>query len=412
MRRRILVVLLAMTVVTTALFFVPAVVWLRSVALQTQEVDLEIEAFEAVRVYERTGEVAPSVHHSIAVYDVTGHLLIGEGPAEPDAATLRAIAGAATVADSAGIVVVALPLADGGVLRAAEPDSRSGDRSTWAIIRLSLLAVAVVATSAVAAIVLSRRLNRPLVTLASSAAQLGAGDFSARAPATGLSELDQVADALNVSAQRVGDLVERERQLTADMAHQLRTPLAGIRLAVEAELDQPRDDSSEVLREILTALDRVEYASTNLITLHRDHTDHERVEVHERVIAAAERWHAHAARLHRSVDVHDLWPATVAVRAGAIDTALDVLLENALNHGKGTVSIWMRDGGIDAVVVKVADEGTFTGADDPFAAARPTGGTHGIGLPLARSILSAEHASVRLAVRQPTTFAIDLPLSD
>ena len=412
MRRRILVVLLAMTVVTTALFFVPAVVWLRSVALQTQEVDLEIEAFEAVRVYERSGEVTPNVHHSIAVYDATGQLLVGEGPTTPDAATLRAITGAATVADSGGIVVVALPLADGGVLRAAEPDSRSGDRATLAIIRLSLLAAAVVVTSAVAAIVLSRRLNRPLVTLASSASQLGAGDFSARAPATGLDELDQVADALNVSAQRVGDLVERERQLTADMAHQLRTPLAGIRLAVEAELDQPRDDSSEVLREILTALDRVEYASTNLIALHRDHTDHERVEVHERVVAAVERWHEHAARLHRSVDVHDLWPATVAVRAGAIDTALDVLVENALNHGQGTVSIWMRDGGDSAVVVKVADEGTFTGADDPFAAARPTGGAHGIGLPLARSILSAEHASVRLAVRQPTTFAIDLPLSD
>jgi signal transduction histidine kinase len=272
--------------------------------------------------------------------------------------------------------------------------------------------MAVVAASAAAAIVLSRRLNRPLATLAASAAQLGAGDFSARAPATGLEELDQVADALNASAQRVGDLVERERQLTADMAHQLRTPLAGIRLAVETELDQPRDDSSEVLREILTALDRVEYASTNLITLHRDHSDHERVEVRERVIAAAERWHHHAARLHRSVDVLDLWPATVAVRAGAIDTALDVLVENALNHGQGKVSLWMRDGGDGAVVVKVADEGAFTGADDPFAAARPSGGAHGIGLPLARSILSAEHASVRLAVRQPTTFAIDLPLSD
>ena len=97
--------------------------------------------------------------------------------------------------------------------------------------------------------------------------------------------------------------------------------------------------------------------------------------------------------------------------AGAIDAALDVLVENALLHGAGTVTLRLR-GADDHVVLKVADEGTFDGPDDPFQLARPSGGAHGIGLPLARSLLSAEHAGVRLAVRAPTTFAIDLPLAD
>jgi signal transduction histidine kinase len=411
MRRRLLVVLLALTVASVAVFFVPAVVALRAVALQTQEVDLQIEAFEALRVYERDGRIATSDHHSLAVYDAAGTLLSGDGPDEPDTATARALGGRAAILDLDGTVVVALPLASGGVLRAAEPDSRSADRAARAVLELALVAFAVIVAAVLAAVVLSRRLNRPLAALAMSAAVLGAGDFRSRVPASGLVELDQVADALNASARRVGELVERERQLTADMAHQLRTPLAGIRLAVETELEHPRDDRNEVLREILAALDRVDYASTNLIALHRDHADHQRADVETCIHTAARRWADDARRLGRTVEVGETWPAVASVRVGAVDAALDVLIENALVHGAGVVSVHMRTAD-DVIVVKVADEGEFPGDHDPFAVARPAGGPHGIGLPLVRSLLSAEHAGVRLAIRRPTTFAVDLPLAD
>jgi signal transduction histidine kinase len=411
MRRRILVVLLSLTVLSVAVFFVPAVVALRAVALQTQEVDLQVEAFEALRQYERVGRITTNDHHSLAVYDAAGTLLSGEGPAEPDQATARALGGRAAILDRSGVVVVALPLEGGGVLRAAEPDSRSSDRASRAVLELTLIALAVIAAAVAAAVVLSRRLNRPLAALADSAGVLGGGDFQSRVPTSGLAELDQVADALNASARRVGDLLERERQLTADMAHQLRTPLAGIRIAVETELEHPRADRNEVLREVLAALDRVEYASANLITLHRDHADHQHAEIDACIDAAVDRWADDARRMGRTVEVGHTWPEAAAVRPGALDAALDVLIENALVHGAGVVSVWMRAAD-DTIIVKVADEGEFPGDHDPFAAGRPAGGAHGIGLPLVRSLLSSEHAGVRLAIRRPTTFAVDLPLAD
>lgn len=413
MRRRILVGLLLMTVASVALFFVPAVASIRSVALQTQEVDLQVEAFEAVRTFERTGTVIPNEHHDIAVYSAEGARSLGVGPDTADRPTAKAIDGNATVTEVEGEVVVALPLLEGGALRAAEPESRSSDRATTAILELSIAAVVAVLASVLVAVYLSRRLTRPLVALAASAGQLGAGDFSTRVEPSGLGELDQVADVLNAAASRVGDLVERERRLTGDMAHQLRTPLAGIRLTVESELEQPRSDHTEVLREVLSALDRVEHASNDLIALHRGRrSELDRARVDLRVAAAVERWRGDVAQAGRSIGLELAPPIVAPVRAGALDTALDVLIDNALQHGRGRIdlAVTVLD---DAVSVRVSDEGSLPPTvDDPFVAHTAPTSANGIGLSLTRSVLGADQGSVSLVCRRPTTFEIALPAAD
>src|SRR5438876_366924 len=76
----------------------------------------------------------------------------------------------------------------------------------------------------------SRRVMGPLRRLASAAARLGAGDFSARAGRFGVPEVDAVAEAQDVSAARIAQLVAQERAFSANVSHQLRTPLTALQL--------------------------------------------------------------------------------------------------------------------------------------------------------------------------------------
>ena len=98
------------------------------------------------------------------------------------------------------------------------------------------LAVAAVAAAAGIGVVLSRRLVRPLDTLAATARRLGDGDFAARTHPTGVGEVDAVGATLDDGARRIGRLVAAEREFSANASHQLRTPLTAVRMRLE-EID-------------------------------------------------------------------------------------------------------------------------------------------------------------------------------
>jgi C4-dicarboxylate-specific signal transduction histidine kinase len=92
---------------------------------------------------------------------------------------------------------------------------------------------------------------------------------------------------------------------------------------------------------------------------------------------------------------------------------LDVLLDNALAHGVGVVSI-RRESIAGAPVIMLSDEGSFAGEEgtDPFRTSAAPGDQHGFGLGIAHALADAEGARVRLANRHPTTFELILPRVD
>ncbi len=164
----------------------------------------------------------------------------------------------------------------------------------------------VVALAVLAALALGRRLSKPLDTLAAAARRVGEGDFAARAAPTGITEIDDVGAALNGSSQRVRELIGRERTFSADASHQLRTPLAALRLELEsAGLESPEREPG--LTAAMTQVDRLQGTIETLLSVARGAPPGERstdlkaavTRARDRLARPPGRRRASASRRHR-----------------------------------------------------------------------------------------------------------------
>ncbi len=261
-----------------------------------------------------------------------------------------------------------------------------------------------IALAILAAFGLGRWLAGPLESLAAVARRVGAGDFAARAPREGIAEVDALAAALNASSQRIAQLVAREREFTANASHQLRTPLAALRLELESGL--LLGDEDPALRAALRQAERLEATIDTLLAHARDRPGDQaaRVELGHALERARERWHgrlAAAGRPLRIVTPHRVAPGRMS--PAVLDEVLDVLIDNALRHGGGSVTVSVRPTS-DALALEVTDQGPGFGEDPEQAFARGMGDGTGIGLALARSLAHAQGArlTVTRSGRHPT----------
>jgi signal transduction histidine kinase len=339
----------------------------------------------------------------LAIYDTTGHRIGGEGPAIADAYVRRALTGHTVAAQHGGAFVVGLPVVRNfdvvAAVRGAEPMSVVATELRRQRLNIVLFAAAALVMALGVGLWLSSRLARPLARLSDAAGHLGSGDFTSRAPRSGIAQVDDVAQALDDTANRLSDLVERERSFSAHASHQLRTPLTSLRLAIEAELARPRDDASTALAEMLVQVDRLEGTIRELLALARGTADRGPVELADLVYGAVDRWRDRYDAVHRPLQAQvfnrtDV-SLTVTGSLSALSQILDVLLDNALVHGGGAVVVVVRAGGGGGVVVAVEDEGAGIDGDlDTLVAISPHQG-HGYGLQLAMALAHAEGAELR-----------------
>lgn len=421
MRRRLILAIAVVAAASVALIGLPLAVLVGRVYRDEELLRLQRDTVAATRQVDiaPTGSdpvELPRSSDELAVYDRSATRIAGRGPKSADDAVRRALrSGRSNDVEASGKIIAAVPLVIDeridGVVRA----SRSADAVNTATRRARLgllgLAAVVVALAAITAAILGRRLAAPLERVAAIARRLGDGDFGARAPRVGVSELDAVAGALDASAERLGELVARERAFSADASHQLRTPLAALRIELEAlEL---RGERTPELTAALGQVDRLERTVTTLLAVARDvPRDREHVDL-ESVLATLDRARrGRLAGVGRPLRILLEAPSPVARASGAVvQEVLNVLVENATVHGGGEVTVTVRDAA-GSLAVDVADEGAGLLADSETIFGRRSGSVagHGIGLALARSLAHAEGGQLVVSRSRPApVFTLLLP---
>jgi len=425
MRRRIVGLTVLAAVLTTALFGIPLAVAAARYFVADEHTELEhiadtvalAASGDLMRSRDRAATSALEADTQVSVYDSSGLRLTGTGPATAGPLLGSATQGSVTSGTINGRFAVAVPVSDGDTVVGAVLVT-AGHAQVYRRIGEAWLAMCTLAAAAVAAAWLLarrqvRRLTGPLDALTLAAERLGAGDFSVRTHPAGIAEIDSVNASLNRTADRLGALIDRERTFTADVSHQLRTPLAGLRLGLEAALDDPSADPGPAMRDALAAADRLQATITDLLTLARDiPRAPTALDLDTLLQLIRERWNgvlAAEGRPLRIVQDAALPPSGLSP-ASALHI-LEVLVDNARRHGHGAVTITVRDAG-DVLAIDVANEGPPITRDAQALFVRRSddaAGT-GIGLALARSLAESEGARLSLADPRQPTFTLLTPL--
>ncbi|WP_116199072.1 sensor histidine kinase [Amycolatopsis circi] len=424
MRRRIAVGTMVAALVAICLFGVPLAVAATRYFTATERAELEraAEAYaldvSADVLRNRTPDPSATGEDptELAVYRASGSLLTGSGPAALDGADRDVRPNEVRAADDPENLVAIIPITEDGavvgLVRAATPRTELYQRTAAVWAAMAGLAAVALLSAYLVARRQSRRLARPLETLSATAARLGDGDLTARTGRSGIAEIDSVGETLDATAARLDDLLARERAFTADASHQLRTPLAAMRLQIELAIEDPDSDPRAVVEANLDALDRLDRTVTDLLALARD-TPPVRDAAAARIqLSEIEREWAPVLRRCGREFTMTVEPgiADRQVSEAVLRQVLSVLLDNAARHGSGAVTVVARDAG-GALAVDVGDEGPgIADGADVFRRRSPAAQGAGIGLALARRLAEAEGGRLRVKQPKPAVFTVLLPL--
>lgn len=296
-------------------------------------------------------------------------------------------------------------------------------------VALAAWAVAVAAAGLVGQIV-ARETLRPVAEVAGAARAIAGGDLATRLPPAGADEFGLLAAAFNHMADEVEDLVhkltdaaDRERRFTADVAHDLRTPLTGMSAAASVlaemtdELPPPARSAAAIL---VGDVGRFRDLVTELLELARLDAGEDSVQVEPLSVAEAVAAVARSTAVRRAaaLDVDACADDVVWAEPARLRRIIGNLLDNALTHGRPPVRFVVRRAG-PTIIIEVADDGPgVPDAELPRLfdrfykrdAARSSTGS-GLGLAIAREHARAQSGDL-VAVNQAgrgTVFVLSLP---
>ena len=420
MRRRILTAIVGVTVLATTVLTIPLMFVFSSRARDRGVHELE-------RIAERFApDVTPGAINksddfdfpdmdddaTVGVYLPDGTKVAGRGP-NPGGDLITDVRFTTRNAKVGSSLVIARPVVNDettvGVIRVAEPLSETVGRARRDQGFLLLVDLIAVAIATAAGFYVTSRLVRPIERIRDDAVRLGKGDFAIPERTSGISELDAISTSMADTAERLDSMLLREREFTANASHQLRTPLTALRLAIEGELMAPRNDSSLVLEESLGEVERLEATINTLLRVARRRTTNRLLlDFSDWTETQGLNWRD-VEDAGRPVQFRTLGTEPVKVSREVLDVICDVLVDNALQHGAGTVNVTIN-GESGSVTLSVADEGAMErDPADLFVRNDPGAAGNGIGLALARSLAEGEGGRLVVASTHPTEFRVILP---
>ena len=274
-------------------------------------------------------------------------------------------------------------------------------------------------------------MTRPVAELSAGIERMSKGDYSHRVHVPGKGEMAQLAAAFNQMSEQVHNLDEARNQFVSNASHELKTPLATIKILVESMLyqdDMPPELRQEFLTDINREIDRLSSVVGDLLTL--VHIDSHKLRLRREMMVFAETVRESVKRLQPlakkrgqeiSVEITD--PCEMFADPGKLAQVCYNIIENAIKYTPdgGKITVRLRRMGRDAVL-DISDTGVGIPEEDlahvfdrfyrvDKARSRDTGGT-GLGLSIVQQIVRLHAGSVTVQSKrgEGTTFTVQLPV--
>ncbi len=406
MRRRLIAVSVAVASLTVIAFLVPLGLLVRQLAhdraLTGAQRDAQLIAFVTAAEPDDA-----TLRRIVGEGEINGNALtivFSDGrtigaPLPPDEDLEQVFSGAAGRQEVPGGEAVYAPAIgpDGSVsvvrVLVAGSTSTRGVVPAWLV--LGLLGLALVVIAVLVADRLGRTFVRPIEDLSAAATRLGGGDLSTRIDPQGPPEIREVGAEFNRLAERVGRLLESERETAADLSHRLRTPLAALGLDAEglpsgADRERILDDLAELERAVDFVIREV-----------RRPERHDAAAASDLGRIVAERaafWEALAEEQGRKTTAWtpDRPGPLVGVPAEDVVAAIDALVGNVFSHTpEGTTYALGCEVADGAALLVVDDAGPGFGAES-LERGRSGRGSTGLGLDIARRTAEAAGGSLTI----------------
>jgi signal transduction histidine kinase len=390
-RRRLVLLSLATTVLVVVSFVLPLGLLVRRQAAESAKVSAERDAQSvaalvalAVAAIDDPESVPGTIGELPAgTIVVLGDTILGEPRPGQGSLVEEAAASTSTRAvDVAGGWEIALPVVGRGEVAVVDSfvtaqELTSGVAVAWLL--LAALGLVLIGVAVWVADRLGRSLTAPIEDLARSAHSLAEGDLDARVTPSDPEEIRETGEAFNYLAERLEQLLAEERESAADLSHRLRTPLTSMRLQAEALGDTLERDA------MIGQVDRLEHAMNQVIDLARSRAVEPPGECHlnDVVTERSTFWSVLAEEQGREMttELADI-DRTVPVSGVDLGVVIDTLIGNVFSHTQAGAAFEIRTGvsSTGHSWVEVADRGP--GFADRTSVERGVSGSGSTGLGL------------------------------
>lgn len=303
-----------------------------------------------------------------------------------------------------------------------------------AIVQRQLIAVfvGVAAAALIMAMVFSRVITNPISALTRTIEKMGKGDLSARVKVRGSGEMRGLAESYNAMAEQIESLDKSRNQFVSNASHELKTPLATMKILLESLIyqpDMPLELRAEFMQDMNHEIDRLTGIITDLLTLTQ--MDSHRVELHTEAVDLSDtveetlRLLTPAAEKRSQNLTGRIMPDCILnADRSKLGQIVYNLTENALKYTPdgGTITVTLTADSRQAVLT-VKDNGVGIPREDQAhifdrfyrvdkARSRETGGT-GLGLSIVRQLVTLHGGDITVE-SQPglgSTFIVRLPIT-
>ena len=297
--------------------------------------------------------------------------------------------------------------------------------------QLMTVFIAVAAAALIAAFVFAISLTAPLKAMTSAIRRMGKGDLTARVKVHASGELKELADSYNAMAEKIENFDQSRSQFVQNASHELKTPLATMKLLLENLIyqpDMPAELRAEFMQDMNHEIDRLSGIITDLLTLTKMDSEetaikHEKFDFTELCIGAVHALQPAAEKNRLTLTMDVAKDVTLQGDESKLGQVIYNLIDNAIKYTPegGSVHVTMKTDGRNAVFA-VKDTGVGIPEEDAKhifdrfyrvdkARSRETGGT-GLGLSIVRQMVQLHRGEIKVdsVFGKGSTFTVTLPL--